>query len=82
VEEFIRLAAAEVQAPTALPASQAANAELVLGHGNLGGVMIWKPERFRKQGQLVADLYRLAAGVPCERMAVLAGGHCDLRRSR
>jgi hypothetical protein len=31
VEEFVRLAAAEVQAPTALPAAQARNADLVLG---------------------------------------------------
>jgi hypothetical protein len=36
--------------------------------------MIWNPERFRQQGRLVADLYERAAGVPCDRRAVLAGG--------
>jgi hypothetical protein len=36
--------------------------------------MIWKPERNRMQGQVVAELYRLAAAGPCERLAVVAGG--------
>lgn len=36
--------------------------------------MIWTPERNRQQGQVVAQLYRRGAGVPCERLAVIAGG--------
>lgn len=36
--------------------------------------MIWTGERNRQQGRLVAGLYRAAAGVPCERGAVIAGG--------
>ena len=36
--------------------------------------MIWTGERNRQQGRLVAGLYRAAAGVPCERSAVIAGG--------
>ena len=36
--------------------------------------MIWTGERNRQQGRLVAGLYRSAAGVPCERSAVIAGG--------
>ena len=36
--------------------------------------MIWTGERGRQQGRLVASMYRAAAGVPCERSAVIAGG--------
>lgn len=36
--------------------------------------MIWTRERNRKQGRLVAEMYRAAALVPCERSAVIAGG--------
>lgn len=36
--------------------------------------MIWTPERNRQQGQVVAGLYQRAAAVPCERLAVIAGG--------
>src|SRR6516164_1747413 len=36
--------------------------------------VIWTGERHRRQGQLVAGMYRAAAGVPCERSAVIAGG--------
>ena len=36
--------------------------------------MIWTGERSRQQRQLVAGLYAAAAGVPCERAAVIAGG--------
>ena len=36
--------------------------------------MIWTGERNRAQGQLVAEMYRAAAPVPCERVAVIAGG--------
>lgn len=36
--------------------------------------MIWAPDRNRQQGQLVAELYRSAAGLPCDRSAVIAGG--------
>ena len=36
--------------------------------------MIWTSERNRQQGRLVARMYRAAAGVPCERSAVIAGG--------
>lgn len=32
--------------------------------------MIWKPARNRQQGQVVTELYRQAAAVPCERLAV------------
>jgi hypothetical protein len=35
---------------------------------------IWKPERNREQGQLVALMYQRAQGVRCERQAVVAGG--------
>ena len=36
--------------------------------------MIWRGERNRQQGRLVAQMYRAAAAVPCERAAVIAGG--------
>ena len=36
--------------------------------------MIWTGERGRQQGRLVAGMYQAAAGVPCERGAVIAGG--------
>jgi hypothetical protein len=36
--------------------------------------VIWTGERNRQQGRLVASMYRAAAGVPCERSAVIAGG--------
>jgi Zeta toxin len=36
--------------------------------------VIWAPERNRQQGQVVAGLYESAAPVPCERLAVIAGG--------
>jgi hypothetical protein len=36
--------------------------------------VIWTGERSRQQRQLVAGLYAAAAGVPCERAAVIAGG--------
>ena len=36
--------------------------------------MIWTPGRNRQQGTAVADLYRRADDVPCERMAVIIGG--------
>jgi predicted kinase len=36
--------------------------------------VIWTGERGRQQGRLVAGIYRAAAGVPCERSAVIAGG--------
>ena len=36
--------------------------------------MIWTGERNRQQGRLVAEMYRAAAGVPCERSAAIAGG--------
>jgi hypothetical protein len=36
--------------------------------------MIWTPERNQQQGQVVAGLYRRAAEVPCDRLAVIAGG--------
>ena len=36
--------------------------------------MIWTSERNRQQGQLVAEIYRGAAAVPCERLAIIAGG--------
>ena len=36
--------------------------------------MIWTGERQRQQGRLVAEMYQAAAGVPCERSAVIAGG--------
>ena len=36
--------------------------------------MIWTGERNRQQGRLVAEMYQAAAGVPCERSAVIAGG--------
>ena len=36
--------------------------------------MIWTGERNRAQGRLVAQMYRAAASVPCERVAVIAGG--------
>jgi Zeta toxin len=37
-------------------------------------VVIWKPERNREQGALVASMYQQARGVPCERRAVVIGG--------
>jgi hypothetical protein len=37
-------------------------------------VVIWTGERNRQQGQLVAEYYRAAASVLCERVAVIAGG--------
>jgi hypothetical protein len=39
------------------------------GHWSL----IWAPGRNRQQGQVAAALYQRAAGVPCERVAVIAG---------
>ena len=36
--------------------------------------MIWTGERNRQQGRLVAEMYQAAAGVPCDRSAVIAGG--------
>lgn len=36
--------------------------------------MIWKPERNREHGGLVASMYQEARDVPCERQAVVAGG--------
>ncbi|HLN70903.1 MAG TPA: hypothetical protein VK280_26985, partial [Streptosporangiaceae bacterium] len=36
--------------------------------------VIWTGERYRQQGRLVAGMYQAAAGVPCERSAVIAGG--------
>jgi hypothetical protein len=36
--------------------------------------VIWTGERNRQQGRLVAEIYRAAAGVPCERSAAIAGG--------
>jgi hypothetical protein len=36
--------------------------------------VIWTPERNRQQGQVVAGLDQLGAAVPCERLAVIAGG--------
>jgi predicted kinase len=36
--------------------------------------MIWATERNRQQGQLIAEMYRAGAAVPCERRAVIAGG--------
>ena len=36
--------------------------------------MIWTGERNRQQGRLVAEMYQAAAGVPCERSAVIEGG--------
>ena len=36
--------------------------------------MIWTGERSRQQRRLVAEMYQAAAGVPCERSAVIAGG--------
>jgi hypothetical protein len=36
--------------------------------------VIWTPERNRQQGQVVAGLYPRAAGAPCERLGVIAGG--------
>jgi len=36
--------------------------------------VIWTTERNRQQGQLVAEIYRDASAVPCERLAIIAGG--------
>jgi hypothetical protein len=36
--------------------------------------VIWTGERGRQQARLVAGMYQAAAGVPCERSAVIAGG--------
>lgn len=36
--------------------------------------MIWTGDRNRQQGRLVAEMYAGAAAVPCERVAVIAGG--------
>jgi hypothetical protein len=36
--------------------------------------VIWAPDRNRQQGQLVAGLYQSAAGLPCDRSAIIAGG--------
>lgn len=36
--------------------------------------MIWTSERNAAQGQLVADLYKSASAVPCDRAAVMIGG--------
>jgi hypothetical protein len=36
--------------------------------------VIWTGERGRQQARLVAGMYGAAAGVPCERSAVIAGG--------
>src|SRR6266700_1908135 len=40
----------------------------------LSGIVIWTGERGRQQARLVDGMYRAAAGVPCERSAVIAGG--------
>jgi Zeta toxin len=47
-----------------------------MGHrtSRRGGAVIWTPERNRQQGQVVAGLFRQGAAVPCERLAVIAGG--------
>jgi hypothetical protein len=37
-------------------------------------IVTWTGERNRQQGRLVAGMYQAAAGVPCERSAVIAGG--------
>jgi hypothetical protein len=37
-------------------------------------VVIWKPDRNREQGLLVASVYQQAHGVPCDRQAVIVGG--------
>ena len=37
-------------------------------------VVIWTGERNQQQGRLVAQMYQSAAGAPCERAAVIAGG--------
>lgn len=37
-------------------------------------MVIWLPDRHKHQGRLVAAFCQQAAGVPCERKAVLAGG--------
>jgi hypothetical protein len=36
--------------------------------------VIWTSERNRQQGQLVAEVYQGASAVPCERLAIIAGG--------
>lgn len=36
-------------------------------------MVIWKPDRSREQGLLVASMYQQAQGVPCDRLAVVAG---------
>jgi len=36
--------------------------------------VIWTSERNRQQGELVAEIYRGAAAVPCQRLAIIAGG--------
>lgn len=37
-------------------------------------MVIWTPERNALQGQVVAELHQRAAMVPCERLAIIAGG--------
>ena len=37
-------------------------------------MVIWLPDRSKHQRRIVAALYEQAAGVPCERRAVFAGG--------
>ena len=39
-----------------------------------GRRLVWMPERNRQQGLVVAAICRQAAGVPCDRSAVMAGG--------
>jgi len=34
----------------------------------------WTPDRDRAQGELVASLYERASEVPCDRLAIMAGG--------
>jgi hypothetical protein len=36
--------------------------------------MIWVTGRFSEQGELVASLYQLAGGAPCERKGIMARG--------
>src|SRR5437764_307455 len=48
----------------------------------LSGIVIWTGERGRQQARLVAGMYRAAAGVPCERSAVIAGGRPGEARRR
>jgi hypothetical protein len=44
--------------------------------------VIWTSERNRQQGQLVAEIYQGAAAVPCERLAIIAGGLPGANKTR